>query len=113
MRRGMRWGPKRPTTGRAPGSPRATASRADRTSTARSRRQRSRAQPRISANDALVLAPRPPSVAVRYHRDMPRQVLVLLPDRDFDVTEVAVPWKLLVRAGHRVAFATSHGEPAA
>jgi putative intracellular protease/amidase len=44
---------------------------------------------------------------------MPRSVLVLLPDRDFDVTEVAVPWKVLVRAGHRVVFATSNGEPGA
>lgn len=36
-------------------------------------------------------------------------VLVPLPDRDFDVTEVAVPWKLLVEAGHRVVFATEAG----
>lgn len=36
-------------------------------------------------------------------------VLVPLPDHDFDVTEVAVPWKLLTRAGHRVVFATEHG----
>jgi len=36
-------------------------------------------------------------------------VLVPLPDRDFDVTEVAVPWKLLVEAGHRVVFATELG----
>lgn len=28
-----------------------------------------------------------------------------LPDRDFDVTEVAVPWRLLIDAGHRVTFA--------
>ena len=28
------------------------------------------------------------------------RVLVPLPDRDFDVTEVAVPWKLLTEAGH-------------
>ncbi|HET6583566.1 MAG TPA: type 1 glutamine amidotransferase domain-containing protein [Nannocystaceae bacterium] len=41
------------------------------------------------------------------------RVLVLLPDRDFDVTEVAVPWKLLVRAGHSVVFATSDGAPGA
>lgn len=34
------------------------------------------------------------------------RVLLLLPDRDFDVTEVAVPWKLLKRAGHDVIFAT-------
>jgi putative intracellular protease/amidase len=33
-------------------------------------------------------------------------VLFPLPDRDFDVTEVAVPWKLLREAGHTVAFAT-------
>ena len=36
-------------------------------------------------------------------------VLVPLPDRDFDVTEVAVPWRLLTRAGHRVVFATERG----
>lgn len=36
-------------------------------------------------------------------------VLVPLPDHDFDVTEVAVPWKLLVDAGHRVVFATEAG----
>lgn len=29
-----------------------------------------------------------------------------LPDRDFDVTEVAVPWRLLCDAGHQVIFAT-------
>jgi putative intracellular protease/amidase len=32
-----------------------------------------------------------------------------LPDRDFDVTEVAVPWQLLTRAGHVMRFATEHG----
>ena len=32
-----------------------------------------------------------------------------LPDRDFDVTEVAVPWKLLCEAGHQVVFATEAG----
>jgi putative intracellular protease/amidase len=37
------------------------------------------------------------------------QVLVPLPDTDFDVTEVAVPWRLLTDAGHRVVFATEHG----
>ena len=36
-------------------------------------------------------------------------VLIPLPDRDFDVTEVAVPWRLLTRAGHVVRFATEHG----
>ena len=29
-----------------------------------------------------------------------------VPDRDFDVTEVAVPWRLLTDAGHQVVFAT-------
>src|SRR5262245_26126299 len=37
------------------------------------------------------------------------KVLFPLPDNDFDVTEVAVPWKLLTRAGHEVVFATEAG----
>src|SRR5215210_5208372 len=37
------------------------------------------------------------------------KVLFPLPDHDFDITEVAVPWKLLVEAGHRVVFATEAG----
>jgi putative intracellular protease/amidase len=40
---------------------------------------------------------------------MNRDVLIPLPDRDFDVTEVAVPWKLLTEAGYRVVFATEAG----
>jgi putative intracellular protease/amidase len=36
-------------------------------------------------------------------------VLIPLPDSDFDVTEVAVPWKVLARAGHTVRFATERG----
>jgi putative intracellular protease/amidase len=32
-----------------------------------------------------------------------------LPDTDFDVTECAVPWKILTRAGHRVVFSTETG----
>jgi putative intracellular protease/amidase len=32
-----------------------------------------------------------------------------LPDTDFDVTEVAVPWHVLTRAGHTVVFATERG----
>ena len=32
-----------------------------------------------------------------------------MPDRDFDVTEVAVPWRLLTHAGHVVRFATERG----
>src|SRR5512135_2718213 len=37
------------------------------------------------------------------------RVFLPLPDRDFDVTEVAVPWKLLREAGHDVVFATEAG----
>lgn len=35
--------------------------------------------------------------------------MIPLPDHDFDVTEVAVPWRLLTRLGHVVRFATEHG----
>ncbi len=37
------------------------------------------------------------------------RVLLPLPDRDFDTTEVAIPWALLRRAGHTVHFATEGG----
>jgi putative intracellular protease/amidase len=37
------------------------------------------------------------------------RVLMPLPDRDFDVTEAAVPWRLLTREGHEVVFATERG----
>jgi putative intracellular protease/amidase len=37
-------------------------------------------------------------------------VLIPVPDHDFDVTEVAVPWRLLTRLGHVVRFATEHGD---
>ncbi len=40
---------------------------------------------------------------------MPARVLLPLPDRDFDVTEVAVPWHVLTSAGHQVVFATEAG----
>lgn len=44
----------------------------------------------------------------------PRRILFPLPDHDFDVTEVAVPWRLLTRRGHEVVFATEAGKtPAA
>ncbi len=35
-----------------------------------------------------------------------------LPDRDVDVTEVAVPWHYLTAAGHQVVFATESGRDA-
>jgi putative intracellular protease/amidase len=37
------------------------------------------------------------------------RVWMPLPDRDFDTTEVAVPWKVLTEAGHEVVFATERG----
>ena len=37
------------------------------------------------------------------------KVVVPLPDTDFDVTEVAVPWKLLRESNHEVVFATEAG----
>ncbi len=37
------------------------------------------------------------------------RLLFPLPDNDCDVTELAVPWKLLTEAGHTVCFATEHG----
>jgi putative intracellular protease/amidase len=40
---------------------------------------------------------------------MSKRVLLPLPDRDFDVSEVAVPWRLLTDAGHEVVFATERG----
>jgi putative intracellular protease/amidase len=40
------------------------------------------------------------------------RVLMPLPDRDFDTTEVAVPWKMLREKGHEVVFATERGRSA-
>jgi len=36
-------------------------------------------------------------------------VLIPIPDRDFDPTEVAVSWQVLTEHGHRVVFATESG----
>jgi putative intracellular protease/amidase len=36
-----------------------------------------------------------------------------LPSVDFDTTEIAVPWHVLTRAGHRVVFSTPTGAPGA
>ena len=41
------------------------------------------------------------------------RVLFLLPARDFDPSEAAVSWRVLVDAGHVVGFATPDGRPAA
>jgi putative intracellular protease/amidase len=39
-------------------------------------------------------------------------VLIPLPHQDFDPSEVAVPWRVLTAAGHRVSFATPDGQTA-
>lgn len=41
-----------------------------------------------------------------------KTVLIVLPKRDFDPSEVAISWQLLRAAGHRVRFATLDGQPA-
>ncbi|WP_165187720.1 type 1 glutamine amidotransferase domain-containing protein [Caulobacter soli] len=41
------------------------------------------------------------------------KVLIPIPARDFDPTEVAIPWKVLTERGHAVAFATPDGRPGA
>jgi putative intracellular protease/amidase len=40
------------------------------------------------------------------------RVLIPLPARDFDPSEAAVSWRVLVNAGHAVHFATPDGQPA-
>ena len=37
-------------------------------------------------------------------------VLIPLPHNDYDPSEVAVPWRVLTQAGHRVLFATPDGQ---
>ncbi len=41
--------------------------------------------------------------------DVQLRILIPLPDRDFDVTEVSVPWRTLTQAGHEAVFATERG----
>ena len=41
------------------------------------------------------------------------RILLPIPSRDFDPTEVAVSWKILTQRGHRVVFATPDGKPGA
>jgi hypothetical protein len=38
-------------------------------------------------------------------------VLIPLPRRDFDPSEVAISWSVLTRLGHGVSFATPDGQP--
>ena len=39
------------------------------------------------------------------------KIIIPIPSRDFDPTEVAVSWQILHNAGHRVQFATPDGLP--
>jgi len=39
------------------------------------------------------------------------KIIIPIPSRDFDPTEVAVSWQILHNAGHRVQFATPDGQP--
>jgi putative intracellular protease/amidase len=41
-----------------------------------------------------------------------KRILIPLPERDFDPTEAAVSWRILVEAGFEVEFATPRGLPA-
>ena len=40
------------------------------------------------------------------------KILIILPQTDFDPTEVALPWRVWTGAGHDVWFATETGKPA-
>jgi len=39
------------------------------------------------------------------------KVLIPLPDKDFELTEVAIPWKLFKEKGYDIVFATESGSP--
>jgi len=41
------------------------------------------------------------------------RILIPIPDRDFDPTEVAVTWRVLRERGHAITFATESGRPGA
>jgi len=41
------------------------------------------------------------------------RVLMPIPSRDFDPSEVAISWRVLANAGHHVSFATPDGRPGA
>jgi putative intracellular protease/amidase len=41
-----------------------------------------------------------------------KKILIPLPDKDFDLSEVAVPWKLFKNKGYTVVFATENGKVA-
>ena len=40
------------------------------------------------------------------------KILIILPETDYDPTEVALPWLVWTEAGHKIIFATERGQPA-
>jgi hypothetical protein len=45
--------------------------------------------------------------------DNSHRILIPLPNRDFDPSEVAISWRALRDAGHKIGFATPDGSGAA
>ncbi|HFA51701.1 MAG TPA: thiamine biosynthesis protein ThiJ [Bacteroidetes bacterium] len=41
-----------------------------------------------------------------------KKIIIPLPDKDFDLTEVAVPWKMFKDKGYKITFATEKGKVA-
>lgn len=41
-----------------------------------------------------------------------KKIIIPLPDNDFDLTEVAVPWKLFTQQNYQITFATENGNRA-
>lgn len=50
-----------------------------------------------------------PPLDLKMNRQNTKKILIPLPDKDFDITEVSVPWKYLLNAGYIISFATEHG----
>src|SRR6266566_3313730 len=46
---------------------------------------------------------------VKRQDSMAKKVIIPLPDKDFDTTEVSIPWKHFVEAGLQVTFSTETG----
>ena len=40
------------------------------------------------------------------------KILIILPEADYDPSEVALPWLVWTEAGHKITFATERGQPA-
>lgn len=49
---------------------------------------------------------------MRRLNEVAKPILIILPQSDYDPTEVAVPWFAWIQAGRRVLFATETGAPA-